>query len=187
MNEYQIRKRVATSYTQDPYPKPVRNRGVLMTGPLHDVVPTLRQATADDCHDLLAWRNDPHTRAMSRQTGEIGLDQHLAWFARVLGDHRRYFLIGMQDQRKVGLVRFDQEGDSRWEVGINLNPAERGKGLGKALLAAAVGHFWTAKPGVKLLAEVRLENTASRKIFEACGFHWVGQDAICNHFESDPK
>ena len=147
----------------------------------------LRRADADDSRDVLAWRNDPHTRAMSRQTQAIAWDQHHLWFTRVLQDPRRYFVIGMLDQRKVGLVRFDQDEEGSWEVGINLNPLERGQGLGKALLAVAVGYFQDLHPDARLRAEVRLDNAVSRRIFELCGFQWVSRDAICDHFVRDPN
>jgi UDP-2,4-diacetamido-2,4,6-trideoxy-beta-L-altropyranose hydrolase len=96
---------------------------------------TVRPATAADALAVLAWRNDPHTRAMSRDQDEVDTAAHVAWFAAALADPRRTLLIGEADGEAIGMVRLDH-GDEP-EVSINLNPAHRGRGLSAPLLAAA--------------------------------------------------
>ena len=123
----------------------------------------LRSATPDDALDVLAWRNDSVTRAMSRNPAEIGREEHLAWFARALANPAMTLMIGEADGAKVGMVRFDR-GDET-EVSINVNPAFRGRGHGLALLQAAL-----AQASGRVVAEVREDNEASRRLFERAGF-----------------
>lgn len=129
-----------------------------MTAPV-----TVRPATEADALDVLAWRNDPLTRAMSRDQGEVDQAAHLAWFSGAVADPRRLLLIGEVGGAKVGMVRFDR--GERIEVSINLNPEHRGRGLSHPLLSAALGlvqgDVW---------AVVREDNAASRRLFERAGF-----------------
>ena len=45
---------------------------------------TLRPATLADADRLLAWRNDPLTRAMSINQNEVKFADHIAWLKRRL-------------------------------------------------------------------------------------------------------
>ena len=123
---------------------------------------TVRPATQADALDVLAWRNDPLTRAMSRDQQAVEEGAHLAWFARALTDPSRTLLIGEMGGGKVGMVRIDHGAET--EVSINLNPAFRGQGLSHPLLMAALA----GKTDV--WAEVREENAASIRLFERAGF-----------------
>lgn len=127
----------------------------------------LRKATEADALDILAWRNDPHTRAMSRNQDEVDTASHIAWFGKALVDPRRTFLIGEVDDEKIGMVRFDR-GDET-EVSIHLNPAYRSQGLSYPLLMEALtfvaGDVW---------AEIKEENAASLRLFERAGFEFQG-------------
>ncbi len=128
----------------------------------------VRRATFADAHDVLAWRNDPTARAMSREPEPIGEAAHLAWFGRAVDDPERLLLIGVDGAAKVGMVRIDAGAER--EVSINVNPACRGRGLGAELLARAL-----AEVEGPLLAEIKPENAASRRLFEAAGFTPAGQ------------
>jgi RimJ/RimL family protein N-acetyltransferase len=124
---------------------------------------TVRRATADDAADLLAWRNDPLTRAMSRSAEPVEARGHARWFQGVLADPTCTLLIGELGGRKIGMVRLAR-GDET-EVSINLNPAERGQGLARELLTLAL-----AEERGALLAVIKPENLASIRLFEGAGF-----------------
>jgi RimJ/RimL family protein N-acetyltransferase len=143
----------------------------------------LRRATSDDALDVLDWRNDPHSREMSRQKQIIATDAHLIWFAAALQDRQKLLLIGERGGEKVGMVRFDDAGRGVWTTSIAVAPACRGRGMGSLLLSNSVD-FLVRNAAVRQIdAEVMTENTASRRIFEKCGFvlrgsaegfdHWV--------------
>lgn len=124
---------------------------------------TVRKATADDAADLLAWRNDPLTRAMSRTAEPVEAAEHARWFQRALRDTTCTLLIGEEGGRKIGMVRLTR--DEETEVSINLNPAARGRGLARELLALAL-----AQERGAILAVIKPENLASIRLFEGAGF-----------------
>jgi RimJ/RimL family protein N-acetyltransferase len=124
---------------------------------------TLRPATADDAALLLAWRNDPVTRAASRTTRPIGADEHRAWLARTLSDSARRLMIAVAGGRAVGMVRADRC-DAGWELSWAIAPEARGNGYGKravALLARDVGGA--------VCAHIRAGNAASEAVARAAG------------------
>ena len=123
----------------------------------------LRPATEADAIDVWIWRNDPLTRAMSRNRDGVPRADHIAWFAEALADPDRTLLVGEVDGEKVGIVRFDHGAET--EISINVNPAQRSRGYGYALLAAAL-----QRVGGEIWAEIRDENLTSRRLFERAGF-----------------
>jgi RimJ/RimL family protein N-acetyltransferase len=132
---------------------------------------TLRPATADDAALLLAWRNDPATRAASRTTHPIGADEHRAWLGRTLADPSRRLMIAMAGARAVGMVRADRC-DVGWELSWAVAPDQRGQGYGKravALLARNVGGT--------VCAHIRAGNAASGAIARAAGMAKLRDDS----------
>lgn len=134
----------------------------------------LRRAVPEDGPDLLAWRNDPLTRANSKDRGEVALASHLAWLDRVLADPARLLLLAEMPGGKAGMVRFDRGEEGAWLVSIAVAPAFRGRGLGRRLLAAGIRDLTARKGAVALAAEIAPANSASRALFEACGFTACG-------------
>ncbi len=130
----------------------------------------VRKAVEADALDIWAWRNDPHTRAMSRTQDFLEQEAHLEWFSRALRDANLTLLIGEDGNQKVGTVRFDH-GDET-EVSININPLCRSQGLGYALLEEAMRQI-----DGNIRAEVREDNFASQRLFERAGFELQGVDA----------
>jgi RimJ/RimL family protein N-acetyltransferase len=124
---------------------------------------TLREATPDDASDLLAWRNDPVTRAMSRATDPVEAADHRRWFERALKDPSCTLLIGQDGPEKIGMVRLARGGET--EISINLSAAARGRGLGRELLARAL-----AEERGAVVAMIKPENLASIRLFEGAGF-----------------
>jgi L-amino acid N-acyltransferase YncA len=139
---------------------------------------TLRPAAAADARLVWAWRNDPVSRAASRDTAEIAWESHARWFPEALKSRR--MLIGEAGGAAVGLVRFDPGPDGVHRVSINLAPEARGRGLGGRLLAAAC-----ATVDGPLAAEIREDNVASERIFLACGFRKLGQEGAFGLYRRD--
>ncbi|RAK51408.1 GNAT family N-acetyltransferase [Phenylobacterium deserti] len=127
----------------------------------------LRPAELEDARRVWLWRNDATARAASRNTGEIDWDAHAAWFPGALA--RTRMLIAEIDGEAVGMARLD-DGPEGCTVSLNLAPEQRGKGLGRRVLEAVCAH---AGP---LRAEIRADNPASLRIFQACGFVETGRD-----------
>lgn len=134
---------------------------------------TLRGATEGDRDRLLAWRNDPDTRAASRHTEVVLAEAHSAWLQGVLADPDRQLLIAELDGVAVGQVRFDRVRGYRHEISASLDPAARGKGIGALLIAGACEWLWLATNASVVVAFVRDDNDASSRAFEWAGFRPV--------------
>lgn len=146
-----------------------------MTSPVFPPRVLLRPAAITDCEQVLAWRNEPATRAMSIDQNVISLDQHRPWFERTLINPRRLLLIGTladAPQTGIGVCRFDIDNDGMSaEANINLAAAFHGQRLSVPLLAGGIAMFKERNPAIRLLhAKIRAENTASRRCFAECGF-----------------
>jgi L-amino acid N-acyltransferase YncA len=137
----------------------------------------LRRATDGDATDILDWRNDPVTRAMSRHIEPIGWEDHLQWFRAALRDPAKLLLVGVMGGSKVAIARFDLLAPRVWEVSINLSPGHRGKGLSHAVLSGALDAIKIRHP-TKIVAEIRPVNSVSRHLFEACGFRKVASGEV---------
>jgi UDP-2,4-diacetamido-2,4,6-trideoxy-beta-L-altropyranose hydrolase len=129
---------------------------------------TLRPATMDDAMLLWLWRNDPLTRRQSRTTSPIPWAEHVRWLTAALGEKRRTHRIGERDGSPVGAISL-QSAEGGSEVSIMVAPEERGTGVGRSMLKAALAET----DGFPIYASVRADNDASRKLFEFCGFKQV--------------
>ena len=131
---------------------------------------TFRPANDGDCRDLFEWRNDRLSRAMFFDASPVAFDQHARWFASRSASPDCALVIGeTDDDRKVGVVRFDYEADT-CEVSMNVNPACRGAGLAAPLLRGAIEFAAAGRPAGRLKALIKPENTRSIKVFSRCGF-----------------
>jgi len=64
----------------------------------------LRPATPDDAEVLWLWRNDPITRAQSRNTDPITWKSHVRWLSAALADAERRIMVAERDGVSVGTV-----------------------------------------------------------------------------------
>ncbi|RVU36773.1 N-acetyltransferase [Hwanghaeella grinnelliae] len=129
----------------------------------------LRPAEETDALDLLSWRNDPATRAQSKNPEKIDEASHLAWFRGKLASPDSLILIAEIDGTKIGSVRFDCAGEQAF-VSIALAPDWRGKGLGGTVLIRGIDRFRDYGWRGQVLADVHVDNAASQRIFEQAGF-----------------
>lgn len=135
----------------------------------------VRMAQSEDASDILRWRNDSHTRGMSRNSDLILEKDHQIWLEKTLRDPNFCLIVGLYSNVKFGIVRFNKDKLNEWEVGINIAPEARGKGLGKILLSAALSNFALKHSNVMLNAEVKLFNKVSQHLFESLGFSLASQ------------
>lgn len=133
---------------------------------------TLRPASAADEDLLLAWANDPTTRAASFHPATIDPAEHRAWLAHRLASPTTRLLIGLVDEQPVGQVRVDVVAEGTAEISISIAADRRGRQLGGQLLAAAI-EAGRSDPDLaigRFLARIRLENEVSIRLFERAGF-----------------
>ncbi len=131
----------------------------------------VRPAGPRDRDRLLAWANDPATRAASFRPAPIGRDEHRRWFAGRLADLASGRIwIGRRGGRLVGVVRVDLAVDGTLVVGIGLDPRERGMGRSGPLLEAGLMAARAAFPGARFRAWIRPGNAVSLALFRGAGF-----------------
>lgn len=123
----------------------------------------LRPATWADSSHLLNWRNDPETRMNSRNSDPVDPDTHEDWLRRKLADEDCRLMIAEVAGRPVGTVRADLESDAWW-LSWSIDPNERGKGYGSAMVAAMI-----ARLHGRVCAVTKLGNLGSERIASAVG------------------
>jgi UDP-2,4-diacetamido-2,4,6-trideoxy-beta-L-altropyranose hydrolase len=131
----------------------------------------LRKATADDSRDLWLWRNDEQTRRCSRATDVVAWPRHDTWYRERLNDCGSQIFVALDAGVRTGMIRFDRIDKDHFRANISVAPAARGRGLGHAILRLGCDRLIQEFADATIVAEVRIENIASQRIFEANGFH----------------
>lgn len=139
----------------------------------------IRFADFEDMNDLFEWRNDTNSVMNSISNKKVCGKKHQDWYlSRLKQLHKNPILIaeGSGDPiNKFGMVRFDIIQKNIFRVSINLNPSFRGKGLAKDILINAENFFF--KEIAILVAEVRRDNEASKKVFINSGYLDVSSES----------
>lgn len=126
----------------------------------------LRRAEEKDCRFLFDLRNEEEVRKNSFQTQPIPYEQHETWFRRKLSEKQTKIFILELEQQPAGQVRIDICGEKA-EISYALCRGARGHGYSKWMLSEL--ELRARKDGwcSGLIAEVKRENIASRKIFQS--------------------
>ena len=143
------------------------------------------RAVDDDARLVMAWRNDPVTRAASFHQAEKVWPAFREEFAGYFGDALPPLFGVRGDGERIGFVRFracaDPEGRGRNAVDISINvaPGARGQGTGRRLIEAATARALSSmEVQVEVvLAEIRPGNAASVKAFVGAGYRRVADGA----------
>jgi RimJ/RimL family protein N-acetyltransferase len=137
----------------------------------------LRPATHSDEALLLAWRNDPATRASAFSQHEVTPSEHRIWFDRKLADPASVILIAELEGKAVGQVRLERVEESDVaEVDISIDPTMRGRGIAREALRLVARQAEGLLSVKQLRAHVKPDNGSSLKAFRAAGFAVVGED-----------
>jgi spore coat polysaccharide biosynthesis predicted glycosyltransferase SpsG len=129
----------------------------------------VRRAGPRDAEVLFDWRNDRVTRASSRTTGVLNWADHVLWFNHAItSEDLQLYVVEVGDE-KIGTVRWDHRGGTDWEVSMTIAPASRGKGWGRAVLAAGERAFVATRPA-RLTAAINASNVASLRLFSGAGY-----------------
>ncbi len=143
----------------------------------HESKIVFKEANKEDSQDLFNWRNDEITRKMSRNTDSVSLENHNEWYQKALKDPKRKLLIAEDQDKKIGMVRFDyQEQPASAEININLNPDFRGQGYGQLVLDQACKYAFKNLKLKRIYAEIKIINIPSIKIFEKAGFQYLPKE-----------
>jgi RimJ/RimL family protein N-acetyltransferase len=130
----------------------------------------VREASIKDSREILEWRNDILVREMAFDSSIISQETHDSWLAMSLNSEHRKLFIGILNDGKIGICRFDiTSKDNCAEISINMNPVFRGKGLSVQFMIMAIKNF-RVKSNMNIIARVKGINLASQKVFKNAGF-----------------
>ena len=123
---------------------------------------TLREVTGKDIDLLFQWANDPVTRQNAFHTEQIPYETHRVWFVKMLAD---------RDVLKyIGQIRLSIE-DGEALIDYSIDPEKRGQGFGTRMVLMAEEKLRETRTDVNVCkGQVKLENIASAKVFEKCGY-----------------
>lgn len=132
---------------------------------------TLREATLDDMQLLFDWRNEPEARVQSFCSDAISLAEHQKWFSEKMKSDLTQIWILTDCGQPIGQIRCDCNDKDEGVISYSIDPAFRRQGNGKRIVRLAHEKIRARFPQVtQLVAFVKPENLASRRIFVANGY-----------------
>lgn len=144
----------------------------------------IRPATENDLTILFQWANDSKTRENAFQSKPIPWSDHVEWFsARLKSSDSRIFIF-IVDGLPAGQIRFDLK-FGEWWIDYGIDRQYRGQGLAKILLKCAEAWMKATFGHLRLRAEVKAQNSASLKAFEASGYSIISVDGGVASCEKD--
>ena len=134
---------------------------------------TIRLALSDDCREIYEWEFHPKTREWMTETKFVSYKEHETWFKKHLKCENVKLLVAVQNKaKKIGVIKLEFDPlKMKVEIGITLNPDERGKGYSKDCIKLAMTYslenFW---PTSIFTSTIKKENLLSQNIFKSLGF-----------------
>ncbi len=130
----------------------------------------LRKADKNDMDLLFQWANDRTVRNNSFSTKQIQYEEHKQWYQNLLNRTDCIQYIYMQELEAIGQVRLTING-SVAEISYSICEKKRCMGYGKTILRLLYKQVKEDFPQIKkLIAKVKPENIASRKVFTEVGY-----------------
>lgn len=145
-----------------------------------------RKAGGEDCLDLFKWRNDKITRQNSFNTELISFETHKQWFENCLKDPSRDLFILLDNNKKIGTIRFDYKEDKNCaEINITIAPESRNKGYSSKAIRTLSLYYLDDYNLNYIFAEIKPQNTISMKSFIKAGYNFYKEfpDKIEYRFE----
>lgn len=142
-------------------------------------------AKVDACF-LFDLANESPVLSAGRHTQITGWDEHLAGLRHQCNTPQSSLMImETLEDGPVGQIRFHQQAEGGWEVGVSIQSCHHKAGWTSTALSLAILEL-SAKVTVKsLLAPIRSENQASQRLFAELGFtrasETEGIEAWINH------
>lgn len=136
-----------------------------------------------DAKLLMSWRNDPETLKASFHGTTHTWPKYFTSFQKYfIKDVLRPFFITFND-KPVGFIGFIVYEDDKFKtpslgLDINVEPSSRGKGIASIALQLLVERLKSSHLKT-LIAEVKIDNIVSQKLFVKNGFMYV--DTIEKH------
>ncbi|MHC1681695.1 MAG: GNAT family N-acetyltransferase [Clostridiaceae bacterium] len=130
----------------------------------------LRKANLEDCDLIYEYANDKEVRNNSFNSGTISYDTHVNWFKNKLNDKNNLFFILTDGYASYGQIRLDIS-NNEGLISYSIAKEHRGHGLGKKIMLLIEDYIKENKVDINIIiAKVKPNNLASKKVFEALGY-----------------
>ncbi|SFM81877.1 UDP-4-amino-4,6-dideoxy-N-acetyl-beta-L-altrosamine N-acetyltransferase [Marinobacter pelagius] len=136
---------------------------------------SLRPIRDSELELMLSWRNEPSVRQNMYTTHEIGLEEHLAWWATTKDSPRHRYFMYEYEGRPAGIVGFTgiDRGNQNASWAFYASP-EAPKGSGSRMEVLALDYAFGELGLHKLSCEVLAFNTSVIRLHEKFGFQVEG-------------
>lgn len=138
----------------------------------------VRPADAEaDAEFLFDLANEPSVRSAGQHTQPIKWDEHFAWLRHHCNTPQSSLMIvETLEDGPVGQIRFHEQTEGVWEVGISIQSSHRKTGWASTALSLAILELSAKMTVNSLLARIRSENHASLRLFARLGFTRASED-----------
>jgi len=128
--------------------------------------------TPADAEFLYQLAIDPTVRAQSLTAEPPTRLEHAGWFLDFLHDSTKFGWVVLYQHEKAAFVRLDHLSPLGAKIHVAVHRDYRGKGVGTAAVYFAT--LYATNRDWMVLASVKPDNWASRKMFTTCGYVEVG-------------
>lgn len=147
----------------------------------------ITKATIDDMKDVFDLSNDEFVRANSFNQEKIKWENHQKWFKNKINDENCIFYVVKDAQNKlISQVRFDKSNNEA-DISISISLDYRGRGYGAKILNLTSEKVIAEYNVKKINAYVKIENEASKIIFEKAGYILKEKDSEKLRYEYNAK
>lgn len=131
----------------------------------------IRKATNKDALLYFNWANETEVRKQSFNSQLITFTDHTTWFEKKLADKQCIMLI-VEDEANspIGQIRFQQEEEDAYTIGISIDKVWRGKKMALEMLSLSANYFFNIYSAKKIYAFIKEDNIASISSFEKAGY-----------------
>lgn len=130
----------------------------------------IKLAQIEDMEDIFNLSNDNLVRENSFNQEKILWENHQNWYKNKINDKNCIFYV-VKDLNNsiIAQIRFDKN-NCEADISISISPEFRGKGYGKKFLKQVSEKVIQENNIKKINAYVKIENEASKIIFEKAGY-----------------
>jgi RimJ/RimL family protein N-acetyltransferase len=145
----------------------------------------IRNANIEDIDTYFKWANEDTVRKLSFNSKQILYSEHQEWFNKCLTDENCFMYIFFISS-EIGQVRIQKRKNDNSIISISIDEKYRGKGYGAHMLNMSIESYRKSFPKSKISAYIKVENVASKNIFEKSGFDFkevlVYKNVKCYHY-----
>ena len=130
----------------------------------------MRHASLEHAEKVYKLSTNPVVLSNSTNSSMFAYESHLVWYNVKLSDPSHIFLLFFKETKLLGQVRFNKSSESVYEVSISIDPAHQRIGYGRDFLGASLTFLIAAFKPSCVVAEIKINNVASIKLFKSIGF-----------------